>query len=147
MRRLAYNLLGAVTIGLLLESCSPQKRISTQNPPMLVVRKMVYADGWKSCGSIQVSSNGYYVWRVVNIWSPGAPEQEWYGRLPPKLTGQLAEEAAKLANGGTKGCPTLEYFVDDSRHTVPQAVAALVGIAASNRLSEVQSGTAIRTNR
>jgi hypothetical protein len=126
------GLTSCVTVFLLIISCAP-RGAETRQAPLILVKKMVYHDGWRICGLIRVESDGSYIYKTINVWSQGQTTKVLHGQIPPSLLTQLAEVARGPQIQAVGATPTYEYYVDDHHHLTmtPAAIKTLMQVVGS----------------
>ena len=114
-------------------SCQMQPRREALQKPLLTVIEMVYHDGWKSCGSILVETNGDFVYRTIDVWSPRQSTEVHRGVLPSGLLAELDQVAHSSGIQSVAGTPTYEYYVDEHHHlsSRPEAIKSLMRLVRS----------------
>ena len=119
---------------LVTTSCTSSSANGRTNTSLILVKKMVYDNGWKSCGSVLVRNDGSYIYTSINVWSPKQPNEVHRGQLPPGLLAKLADVARSKDSQSVAGTPTYEYFIDDHHHlsTRPEAITALLQTVGSD---------------
>jgi hypothetical protein len=126
----AVGLACCTSLLLVVTSCTSERTSAAGRELVLTVREMVYHDGWKSCGAIEVRRDGNFCHKSVNLWTPTQPSKEYRGSLPAELVTKLVAVAQSSVVQKIGGIPTYDFYGDDHHftHRRPEAILELVAV-------------------